>query len=115
MAAVRVWQVTFLLPDGSVKTIEVGEDEFLLIAAYHAGLDLPSLCLQGWDLVCAGQVEGGGEWDQTASRRYFAADRQAGFILLCTAKPRSNLRIHTHRHAAMRDFRLAHRLPTPRA
>jgi ferredoxin len=112
---VNSWQVTFLFPDGSAHSIAVGEDEYILIAAYRAGLDLPSLCLQGWDLVCAGRVEGAGEWNQAASRRYFPADREAGFILLCTAQPLSNLRIRTHQHTAMRDYRLSRHLPTPRA
>jgi ferredoxin len=111
----KAYPVTFVRPDGSETTIEVGEDEFILAAAYRAGLDLPSTCLQGWCLTCAGRVEGGGQWDQTASKRYFARDRSEGFILLCTAKPRSPLRIHTHQQIPMRDQRLAFGLPTPRA
>jgi ferredoxin len=106
--------VTFILPDESLACLEVGEDEFILNAAYRAGLDLPSMCRQGWCITCTGRVEGEGEWDQSASRRYFPQDRQAGFILLCTARPRSNLRIRTHQRAALRDHRIAHRLPTPR-
>src|SRR5581483_9614755 len=97
-------------PDGSTCSIAVREDEFILVAAYRAGLDLPSLCLQGWDLVCAGHVENPGEWEQRAARRYFAADREAGFILLCTAQPRSDLVIRTHQHAAMRDLRISRNL-----
>jgi ferredoxin len=72
----------------------VAEDEFILATAYREGFDLPSMCLQGW---C-----------------YFPQDREAGFILLCTAQPRSDLVIRTHQRAAMRDHRLACRLPTPR-
>jgi ferredoxin len=107
--------VTFIWPDGQEARLEVSEDEFLLTAAYRAGLDLPSMCLQGWCITCAGRVEGPGEWDQSASLRYFPKDREAGFILLCTARARSDLVIRTHQRIAMRDNRLAHGLPTPRA
>jgi ferredoxin len=112
----RVHQVELILPDGSRARLKVAEDEFILAAAYRAELDLPSMCLMGWCIACAAQVVGGGEWDQSASRRYFPQDREAGFILLCTAKPRSDLVIQTQRReAAMRDNRLAWGLPTPQA
>jgi ferredoxin len=106
--------VELLFPDGSQACLAVGEEEFILSAAYRAGLDLPSMCLQGWCITCTGRVEGGGDWDQSAARRYFPQDREAGFILLCTARPRSDLRIRTHQREALRDHRLALGLPTPR-
>lgn len=109
----KLYPVTFLLPDGSQPRLEVGEDEFILNAAYQAGLELPSMCLQGWCITCAARVEGEGDWDQSASRRYFPKDRAEGFILLCTAKPRSALWIRPHQRIAMRDHRLALQLPTP--
>lgn len=108
------YTVTLILPDNSQVCLEVGEEEFILQAAYRAGLDLPSMCLQGWCITCAGSVEGGGEWDQSASLRYYPQDREAGFILLCTARPRSHLTIRTHQRLAMRDHRIAAKLPTPR-
>ena len=73
------------------------------------------MCLQGWCITCAAHVEGPGEWDQSASLRYYPQDREAGFILLCTARPRSDLVIRTHQRLAMRDHRIALGLPTPRA
>src|SRR5713226_8497417 len=115
LIATQHHSVTFIFPDESEAQIEVPEDEFILVAAYREGLDLPSMCLQGWCITCAGRVEGPGEWDQSASLRYFPKDREAGFILLCTARARSDLVIRTHQRIAMRDNRLAHRLPTPRA
>lgn len=107
-------KVDLILPDGTRARLEVREDEFILTAAYRAGLDLPSMCLQGWCITCTGRVEGPGDWDQSASLRYFAQDRDAGFILLCTAKPRSDLVIRTHQREALRDRRISLRLPTPR-
>ena len=111
---VKTYKVRLIQPDGSEFLLDVPENEAILVAAFRAGLDLPSMCLQGWCLSCAGHVEGGGEWDQSESRRYYPADRDAGFILLCTAYPRSDLVIHTHQRLAMRDHRDAHNLPAPR-
>jgi ferredoxin len=106
--------IELILPDGSRPRLEVRDDEFILTVAYGAGLDLPSMCLQGWCVTCAGRVDGPGDWDQSASLRYFRQDREAGFILLCTARPRSDLLIRTHQAAALREHRIKHRLPTPR-
>jgi len=88
-------------------------EEHILDAARRCGLVLPSACEQGWDLACAVRVIEG-EWDNTDARRYYAVDREAGFALICTAKPRSNMRVETHQRAAMQDHRAAHRLPAPR-
>ena len=112
MAEHAAYRVTFELADGPV-TITVGHDEFILAAARRAGLVLPSLCEQGWCITCAAWVLEG-VVDQTASRRYYRADREAGFALLCTAKPRSDLRLRPGAIEAMRAHRMAHRLPVPR-
>jgi ferredoxin len=109
------YSVTFLLPDGSQPVIHCSADEPILVTAYREGLDeLPSTCLQGWCLTCAGRVENGGEWDQSLSRRYFPQDHEAGFILPCTARPRSDLVIRTHQREAMVENRIRQRLPAPR-
>ncbi len=105
------YPVTFLLPDGE-KTLEVGAGEYLWHAAELAGLRLPSRCRVGWCLTCAARLETG-EVDNSSARRYFEADRQAGFILPCTARPRSPLRLRTHQEEAMRQHRLALGLPAP--
>jgi len=93
--------------------VAVGEDEHILAAARRAGLVLPSLCEQGWALACAVRVLEG-EWDNGDARRYYREDEGAGFALICTAKPRSDLRLRTHQTAAMRRSRDAHGLPAPR-
>jgi ferredoxin len=93
--------------------LDVAEDEAIWDAAAATGLVLPSSCLQGWCVTCAGQVLEG-EFDQSEALRYFPDDRAAGFILLCTAKPLGPMRIRTHQKLAMQAHRLAHRLPTPR-
>lgn len=105
-------RVTFVTPEEAV-TVEVAEDEYLLFAAFNAGLDLPSMCLQGWCLSCAAKIVEG-EVDQSAARRYYDADRKAGFTLLCSAQPRSDLVIRTHAKAEMAEHRAEHELPAPR-
>ncbi len=109
-----VHNVELILPDDTRARLEVAENEFILSAAYRAGLDLPSMCLQGWCITCAARVEGEGEWDQSASLRYYKKDYENRFILLCTARPRSDLVIRTHQRVALRDHRIACGLPTPR-
>jgi ferredoxin len=88
-------------------------DEFVLQAALDHGIELPYMCLQGWCITCAAKVVAG-RLDQTAARRYFPADREAGFALICTARPLSDLKIVSHQTEAMRAHRLALHLPVPR-
>lgn len=102
------------MPDDSTANIAVQEGEFILQAALQQGVELPFMCREGWCTTCAGRVENDGEWDQSASRRYYPQDREARTILICTAKPLSDLVIQTHQCDAVRDYRISLRLPTPR-
>ena len=104
--------MTFELEGGSA-TISVGADEFVLAAARRSGLVLPSLCEQGWCITCAVWVLTG-VIDQEASRRFYAQDRQAGFGLICTGRPRSPLHLRPGATEAMRAHRISQRLPVPR-
>jgi ferredoxin len=108
------YRVTFELPDGREHAVTVGRDEYILTAARRAGLDLPSRCEVGWDLVCAVRVLAG-DLDHSDARRYYLADQQAGFGLICRAKPLSDARLRTHQALAMRDHRYGQQLPAPRA
>jgi hypothetical protein len=51
--------------------------------------------------------------DQSASRSYFAADREAGFVLLCTGRPLTDLELAPNQQDAMRAFRQSRGLPAP--
>jgi ferredoxin len=104
--------VVLVLPDGE-RTIEVSRDGHIWDAAFAVGIVLPAMCHQGRCLSCAGRLEGGGEVDQSDSVTYFPEDREAGFVLLCTGKPRSALRIRTHQANEMRQFRRQKKLPAP--
>jgi ferredoxin len=111
--AAIAYHVVLELPDGSTQSFAVRHDEHVLAAARRVGIQLPSLCEQGWDLACAVQVISG-DVDQTDAQRYYEADRSAGFALICTAKPQSDLRLRTHQAAAMRKHRDDRGLPAPR-
>jgi ferredoxin len=107
-----VLSVILLLPEGE-RSIQVSCDQHIWDAAYAAGIILPALCHQGRCLTCAGRLENGGEVDQSDSATYFPEDREAGFVLLCTGRPRSALRIRTHQQGEMRQFRRQKKLPAP--
>lgn len=105
-------EVTFLTPDGEAR-VRVAEDEYVLVAAWDAGLDLPSTCLQGWCTTCAARLIEG-EVDQSEALRYYPEDAEGDFVLLCSAYPRSDLVVRTHQKEAMRENRARHGLPAPR-
>ena len=107
------YDVELILPDGETARVEVRADESVWDAATRAGIKLPSMCLQGWCTTCAGRVLEG-EFDPAEALRYYPQDREAGFILLCTARPCSAMRIQTHQRDAMRAHRIRENLPTPR-
>jgi ferredoxin len=109
---VAVYEVTFIT-EGQETQVRVPDDRYLLEAAADAGLDLPYMCLQGWCTTCAGKILEG-RVDQSEARRFYPQDKDAGFVLLCSAYPRSDLRILTHQKEAMRAHRRAHGLPAPR-
>jgi ferredoxin len=104
--------VTFLA-EGRTVSVSVGETDYLLDAALAAGLELPFMCLQGWCTTCAGRLLEG-RVDQSEARRLYPEDEAAGFVLLCCAYARSDLRVLTHQRDAMRSHRQALGLPTPR-
>jgi ferredoxin len=98
------FQVVLVLPKEE-RSISVGWEEHIWDAAFAAGITLPALCHQGYCLTCAARLEGDGEVDQSDSLVYLPEDRQMGFVLPCTGKPRSDLRIRTHQAKQMRQFR----------
>ena len=112
MSERQSFRVVLLMPSGE-RTIEVGREEHIWDAAFAAGIVLPALCHQGYCLTCAAQLEDGGEVDQADSLVYFSDDREAGFVLPCTGKARTDLRIRTHQQKQMRQFRKQKKLPAP--
>ena len=107
------YDVELVLPGGEIARLEVTADESVWDAATREGIKLPSMCLQGWCTTCAARVLEG-EFDPAEALRYYPEDKDAGFILLCTARPRSAMRIQTHQRDVMRAHRRRHGLPAPR-
>jgi ferredoxin len=87
-----------LLPTDE-RLVQVKQEEHIWDAAFATGISLPALCHQGYCLTRAAKLESPGEVDQSDSLAYFSEDREAGFILPCTGKPRSNLKIRTHQRS----------------
>jgi ferredoxin len=94
------------------RRVTCGRDEFIWDAAARGGIALPAICHQGRCLTCAGRLLSG-EVDQSKSNQYLAQDKQAGFVLLCTAQPRSDVRILTDQQWSMREHRRKLGLPAP--
>src|SRR5947209_8132163 len=102
-----------MMPEGRQIQTRAEEDEYLFDAAAAAGLELPHMCLQGWCTNCAARLLEG-TVDQSEARRIYPEDEAAGFVLLCSAFARSDVRVLTHQKEAMRDHRREHGLPAPR-
>lgn len=111
MASEKAYQIT-LFSNGQTHEFPCSASEFILQAALDHGLDLPYSCLQGWCVTCAGRILSG-TVDQSASLRFYEADAHEGFVLLCTARPTSDLQIKTHQKDAMREHRIKNKLPVP--
>jgi ferredoxin len=110
----NVFQVSLITPFGQYE-VAADRNQHLWDAAQMAGISLPAICHQGRCLTCAGQLLEPGEFDSSDAQSYYPQDREAGYILLCTAKARSNLRIRTHAQTEMRIHRQKRGLPAPYA
>lgn len=111
MSERETFSVVLETPEGE-RSFECSRNDFVWNAAALNGIRLPSICHQGRCLTCAARVLSG-DFDQSRADTYFPQDRAAGFILLCTAKPLSDLRILTHQQWVMREHRRALKLPAP--
>ncbi|MBV9081089.1 MAG: 2Fe-2S iron-sulfur cluster binding domain-containing protein [Acidobacteriaceae bacterium] len=94
------------------RSFTCGRDEFIWNAAARNGILLPAICHQGRCLTCAGQLVTG-TVDQSKSNSYFPEDKEAGFVLLCTGRPSSDVRIIVNQQWTMREHRRRLKLPAP--
>ncbi|MCA1993971.1 MAG: 2Fe-2S iron-sulfur cluster binding domain-containing protein, partial [Coleofasciculus sp. S288] len=81
---------------GNTYTVEVPEDKQILKAAYAAGIDLPSSCNAGVCTTCAAQLLEG-TVDQSDGMGISPELQEEGYVLLCVAYPRSNLKIESEK------------------
>jgi len=113
----ETWTVTIVVPEdssldeaGETYDLEVGADETILAAARSAGVWLPADCQQGWCTTCAARLVDGDVVHPNA-RRYYDEDDEAGYILPCTAKPRTDTTIVVDQHDDFLEFRAANDRP----
>lgn len=85
-----------LLHQGSTYTVEVPEDKQILRAANAAGIELPSSCNAGVCTTCAAKILEG-EVDQADGMGVSPELQSEGYVLLCVAYARSNLKIETEK------------------
>jgi len=101
-AAPRRFRVTLHRPDGSFA-FEAPESEFLLYAMQDAGIESPQICEQGWCLACAARLVSG-EVDRSAALTNYPEDAEAGFLLLCSSRPLSDLVLSQDVHETRREM-----------
>ncbi|WP_049928513.1 2Fe-2S iron-sulfur cluster-binding protein [Halopiger goleimassiliensis] len=117
----QTWDVELRIPSdadleaaGESRTITVSEDESILAAARRNGIWLSADCQQGWCITCGGKLVEG-ELDQSSAKRYYPEDEEAGFVLTCVAKPRSDCVIEVERYGEMLHHRADHGRPPGRS
>ena len=113
MTQERSFRVVLETPEG-IRSFECTAEEYIWDASLANGILLPAICHQGRCLSCAGHIlEGIVEHDHVDAS--YPEDKAAGYILLCRALARSDVRILTHQEWEMREHRLAKGLPAPYA
>lgn len=81
---------------GSTHAIEVPEDRKILDVALERGIELPSSCTAGVCTTCAAQILEG-EVEQSDAMGVSPELQAEGYVLLCVAYPRSNLKVVTEK------------------
>lgn len=81
---------------GTIETIQVPSDQTILEAAHYADIDLPSSCNAGVCTTCAAQILEG-TVDQSDGMGLSPELQEQGYVLLCVARPRSDLKIETEK------------------
>ncbi|MGF1992249.1 MAG: 2Fe-2S iron-sulfur cluster-binding protein [Nostoc sp. ZfuVER08] len=81
---------------GQTHTLQVPENETILSVAEAAGLELPASCHAGVCTTCAGQISQGSV-DQADGMGVSPDLQKQGYVLLCVAKPLSDLKIETEK------------------
>ncbi|MBD2353720.1 2Fe-2S iron-sulfur cluster binding domain-containing protein [Tolypothrix sp. FACHB-123] len=83
-----------VIHQGESHTLQVPENETILAVADKAGLELPSSCHAGVCTTCAGKIISG-TVDQTDGMGVSPDLQKQGYVLLCVAKPLSDIKVKT--------------------
>ena len=81
---------------GKTHTITVPSEQTILQAAQDGGLDLPSSCHSGVCTTCAAKIIQG-TVDQSDGMGISPELQEEGYVLLCVAYPRSDLKIESEK------------------
>ncbi|MEM7507532.1 MAG: 2Fe-2S iron-sulfur cluster-binding protein [Pseudomonadota bacterium] len=84
------------------KVLDVAEDETIYDAALKAGIQLPIACAYGGCITCAARMHKG-KVVQPQGTALNKRQSKAGYILLCVARPRSDitLEVGVESHGAL--------------
>ena len=85
-----------IIHKGENYTIDVPEDQKILEVADNKELNLPSSCHAGVCTTCAAKIISG-EVEQGEGMGLSPELQQEGYVLLCVAHPRSDLKIETEK------------------
>jgi ferredoxin len=85
--------VTLQWRDGREATLPVRADESITTATERAGVAVPFGCLHGACGTCTGRLREGEVVHARDPRALKPRHREAGYVLLCVARPRSPCRI----------------------
>lgn len=88
---------------GKIHTLTVAEDQKILEAAEASGLILPSSCNAGVCTTCAAKIIGAGAVEQSDGMGLSPELQKEGYVLLCVAYPRSDLKLETEKEDEVYD------------
>jgi len=85
--------LTLAWDDGREETLDAIPDESVTEAADRAGVGLPVGCLTGACATCTGELLAGELDHRREPRALKQRHREDGYVLLCIAEPRSDVRV----------------------
>lgn len=80
---------------GLDQTIQVADDQYIIDVADEKGMKIPSGCMQGECSTCVSKLISG-QVDQREQKFLKPPETEAGYILLCVARPLADCVIETH-------------------
>lgn len=93
-----------ILHAGEEHTLTVPDDQFILNAAYAAGVDLPSSCCAGVCTTCAAKIlNEDGVVNQEEAMGLGPELQAQKYVLLCKALARSDLRLESNKENEVYD------------